>query len=306
MEVTVLFGYVKPVSAELKVKEYELYRAVYCGLCEALGKNVTCASRLSLSYDFVFLALVRMALQKEVGKIERHRCLAHPTKKRAVVTNSAQLDYCAKISAVLTYHKLRDDIADSRGFKRLGAWLLLPAAKRMKKRTRFDKDAEEYIMSKLAELAELEAAGCESVDRAAEPFGQLMAYICAYGLEPDSANYKIASEIGRSIGRFIYIADAVDDLEDDIKNGSYNPFRMMYANAEQGLRGDVDAVRFAMTMELTRIEAAVGLIDFDSVFEYGEIIKNIIYLGLVECRDRVLGKYIPDDKPDNSMEKDNV
>ncbi len=306
MEVTVLFGYVRPVSAELKVKEYELYRAVYCGLCEALGKNVTCASRLSLSYDFVFLALVRMALEKEVGAVERHRCLAHPTKKRAVITKSAQLDYCAKISAVLTYHKLRDDIADSRGFKRFGARLLLPAAKRMKKRAHFDKSAEEYIKSKLTELAELEAAGCDSVDRAAEPFGQLMAYITSYGFDRESNSFKIASEIGRSIGRFIYIADAVDDLEDDIKNGSYNPFRMMYKDGKDGLSRDIESVRFAMTMELTRIEAAVGLTDFDGVFEYGEIIKNIIYLGLVECRDRVLGKYIQAGTPDNSMEKNNV
>ncbi len=305
MEVTGLFGYVKPVSAELKVKEYELYRAVYCGLCEALGKNVTCTSRLSLSYDFVFLALVRMSLQKEVGAVERHQCLAHPTKKRAVITKSSQLDYCAKISAVLTYHKLRDDIADSRGFKRFGARLLLPAGKRMKKRARFDSAAEEYIKSKLGELAELEAAGCDSVDRAAEPFGQLMAYICSYGFESDSANYKIASEIGRSIGRFIYIADAVDDLEDDIKNGSYNPFHMMYKDGKDRLCRDIESVRFAMTMELTRIEAAVGLIDFDGIFEYGEIIKNIIYLGLVECRDRVLGKYMSENTPTDDMENIN-
>lgn len=305
MEVTVLFGYVRPVSAELKVKEYELYRAIYCGLCESLGHNATCASRLSLSYDFVFLALVRMALQKEVGKIEQHRCLAHPTKKRAVVTKSEQLDYCARLSAVLTYYKLRDDIADSRGAKRIGAKMLVPAGARMRKKAKLDKEAEEYIKERLEALSKLEADGCASIDQAAEPFGELMAYVCSCGFDTDSASYKIACEIGRSMGRFIYIADAVDDLEDDVKTGAYNPFRMMYEDAQAGLSRDIEAIRFTMTMELTRVEAAVGLIDFEGVFEYGEIIKNIIYLGLVECRDRVLGKYTLENKPTDDMENTN-
>ena len=93
-----MFGYIKPVPAELKVREYELYRSVYCGLCGALGRNTTCVSRLTLSYDFVFLAIVRMALIGETGSLERRRCLAHPTKKRAVLTDAKQLDYCAKVS----------------------------------------------------------------------------------------------------------------------------------------------------------------------------------------------------------------
>jgi hypothetical protein len=31
-----MFGYVRPYRDELKVKDYELYRAVYCGLCHSL------------------------------------------------------------------------------------------------------------------------------------------------------------------------------------------------------------------------------------------------------------------------------
>ena len=286
-----MFGYVRPVSAELKVKEYELYRAVYCGLCEALGQNATHISRLSLNYDFVFLAIVRMALAEQAGKIERHRCLAHPTKKRAVLVGASELDYCAKLSAVLTYHKLRDDIEDSRGAKRLAAYLLLPAASMMRRRAGFDHEAEDFIGSKLAELSKLEADGCASLDAAAQPFGELMAYVCSYGFEKGSASERIANEIGRHIGRYIYIIDAVDDLEDDIKFGAYNPFRMMYTDALAGLMENADQLRRALTMELIGVEAAVGLVGFEAVPEYGEIIKNIIYLGLPEFANKVFEKY---------------
>lgn len=292
-----MFGYIKPVAAELRVKEYEMYRALYCGLCESLGHNATCVSRLSLSYDFVFLALVRMSLAGESGRLERHRCLAHPTKKRSVLVGAEQLDYCAKLSAVLTYHKLRDDISDSRGFKRLGARLLIPFASVMRRRAGLDKEAEKFIASKLATLSALEREGCASLDRAAEPFGELMAYVSAYGLEKSSPKARIAQEIGRHIGRYIYIIDAVDDLADDIKTDSYNPFRRMYIDAAAELCRDAEKIRCALTMELRGVEAAVELIDFSAVYEYGELIRNIIYLGLPECTDRVLGKYTSESVP---------
>lgn len=283
-----MFGYIKPVAAELKVKEYELYRAVYCGLCGALGRNTTCISRLSLSYDFVFLAVVRMALAGESGRIEKRRCIAHPTKKRAVLTNASQLDYCARLSSVLTYYKVRDDIDDDRGFKRLGARMLLPFAAVMRKRAGVDAEAEAVIRLKLNELSWLEADKCASFDRAAEPFGELMAYLCSYGFDADSPQYRIANVIGRHIGRFVYIIDAADDLEGDIRSGAYNPFRMMYKDPLNDLSRNAEKIKTALTMELMGVERAVELIDFSSVPEYGEIIRNIIYLGLPELSDKIL------------------
>lgn len=288
---TDLFGYIKPVNAELRVKEYELYRAVYCGLCAALGRNTSCASRLSLSYDFVFLAIVRMALAGESGRIERRRCITHPTKKRAVLVDAPQLDYCARLSSVLTYYKLCDDISDSRGFKRLGAYVLKPAASHMRRRAKLDPEAENCIKAQLDELSRLEADRCESIDRAAEPFGELMAYVTSYGFESQSGSYRIAREIGRHIGRFIYIADALDDLEDDIRGGSYNPFKVMYDDPKVGVRTDRERIFASLTHELMGIEAAMELIDYSVVPEYGEIARNIIYLGLTELRDRLLNKY---------------
>lgn len=285
-----MFGYIKPVAAELKVKEYELYRAVYCGLCAALGRNTTCISRLSLSYDFVFLAVVRMALTSEKGKIEKHRCLAHPTKKRAVLTDASQLDYCARISSVLTYHKLRDDINDDRGAKRLISYMLLPAASLIKKRAKMDVSVEGFIKEKLSCLSDLEKENCASLDRVAEPFGELMAYVCSYGFSEGSHEYRIAYEIGRHIGRFIYIIDAIDDLKSDIKSEAYNPFKAMYSDPKSELERSIQILQNALTMELMGIEAAVELIDFSAVPEYGEIIRNIIYLGLPGTISEILNK----------------
>ena len=282
-----MFGYVKPVAAELKVKEYELYRAVYCGLCAAMGRCTTCVSKLSLSYDFVFLALIRMALAREAGRIDKRRCIAHPAKKRAVLVDAKQLDYCARVSAVLTYHKLRDDIADERGARRAAARLLTPAASMMKKKAASD-NPEDAIRAGLDALAALEAEHCDSPDRAAEPFGELMAEVLAWGFPADGAEARIAREIGRHVGRFLYILDALDDLPEDVKRGAYNPFRYRYGeDVLAAIRADLPLLTRALTMELAGIEAAVELMDFDTVPEYGNLIRNIIYLGLPEQLQKI-------------------
>lgn len=54
-----MFGYVRIDKGELKVKEYEAYRGIYCSLCRALSKRYGLFSRLILSYDMTFLAMVR-------------------------------------------------------------------------------------------------------------------------------------------------------------------------------------------------------------------------------------------------------
>ncbi|MBQ8509074.1 MAG: hypothetical protein IJ493_04120 [Clostridia bacterium] len=285
-----MFGYIKPVPAELKVKEYELYRAVYCGLCNAMGRSTSCVSRLSLSYDFVFLALVRMLLADESGKIEKKRCAVHPTKKRPVLYEASQLDYCAKVSALLTYHKLRDDLADEHGFKRLACLALLPAAKYMRRRAKGLEGLDSLIAGKLTELSALERENCPSPDRAAEPFGELMAAVCAHGFEENSAEGRIAAEIGRHVGRYIYIIDAVDDLKKDIASGAYNPFLALYPeNTEAEFAAHAQMVKNSLTMELMGIEAAVELIDQPKVPEYANIVRNIIYLGLPGLTDRLCG-----------------
>ncbi len=293
-----MFGYIKPIPAELRVKEYELYKSIYCGLCASLGHNTTCISRLTLSYDFVFLALVRMALDGECDgvKLEKRRCIVHPTKKRSVLVGSKELDYCARVSALLTYGKLRDDINDERGFKRFTSRLLLPAASGMRKRALTSderlSELDGVISARLAELSSLEAEKVYSPDAAAEPFGALMGEVFAFELS-DKASERIARELGRHIGRFVYISDAADDLEDDLKKGCYNPFRIDGAKDSEILAEFASrsgALKASLIMELTGAERAVELIDSGKQPSMLEIIKNIIYLGLPAQIDALLEK----------------
>lgn len=274
-----MFGYIKPQKSELKVRELEFYKALYCGLCRSMGKNTGCASKFTLSYDFVFLAAVRMVLCDVKPTFSPCRCMAHPTRKKPMCDDNEALSYSAAAAAVLTEAKLRDDINDEKGMKRFAARFALLFASKMRRRAE-GKAPSDAIEKALSELSELEKGECHSLDIPADKFGELLSAVMSFGLE--GAEARIAAEIGRSVGRYIYVLDAADDLEDDKKNDSYNPLRYAEISPED--------LSVAVRLELGRLEGAVNLLDFSGKRDLEGIIKNIIYLGMPAEADRVFSQ----------------
>ena len=60
-----MFGYIKPLRADLRIREFDTYQAIYCGLCRSLGRLYGPFARVTLSYDFTFLAVLGLSLNKE-------------------------------------------------------------------------------------------------------------------------------------------------------------------------------------------------------------------------------------------------
>lgn len=127
-------GYIKAFKPELKIKDYELYRGVYCSECRVLGRLYTPIARMLLSYDFTFLSIVRLALQEQCGKFEKGRCCVNPAKKCLKCTEDAELERSADVVIIVSYYKLLDDIADGGFFKRLACRLIKPALSLMHKK----------------------------------------------------------------------------------------------------------------------------------------------------------------------------
>ena len=281
-----MFGYVRPHNPELRMRDYECYRAYYCGLCRAMGKCTGQCSRLTLSYDFVFLAAVRCYLAGEEPEIKKIRCLPHPLKRRKCVVNSRELDYCADASALLAYQKCRDDRMDERGFKKLGAaiaMIFLSAAYRKAKKRHPELDQK--IADRLTQLHQYETSEAEpSADIPASIFGELMRDVCSEGLE--GGNARLAAEIGQTLGRWIYLLDAADDLADDRKKNRFNPYTRLLGNPPTA--ADAETLRVALKAILCETERAYQLMGDPPCPELGEILSNILYLGLPMAADRVL------------------
>ncbi len=269
-----MFGYVTPLEGELKVKEQQFYKSTYCGLCKTMGKRVCSESRLTLSYDIVFLALVRFLLTDEETSFRTGRCALSPLKKRAIMKENPTLEYSAAVGALLAYHNIADDVKDKKGLRRQISRFLLFSAKRMKKKADLP-DLDRFIEGKLCDLDILEHSEGASVDSAAQLFGELLSKIFYYGLEGERR--LVASELGLHIGRWIYIADAADDYEKDKKRGEFNPLAEF----------SPDRIRVSLTLELEGASRALELITprDDGIMS---VVKNIVYLGLPSRIDKIV------------------
>ena len=287
-----MYGYVRIHAPELKVRQQEYYRAVYCGLCRTMGKCTGQCSRATLSYDFTYFALVRMALTGEYPTFKARRCLAHPTGRRPMAEPTADLALCACMSAILAYHKVRDDLRDESGMKRTAATVAAPFVGTLRRRAlkRGYTDADIAVSEAMEALCAMEATRPPSVDEPAELFGQLMAVLLAYGLEGNSA--KLARKIGRHVGRWVYILDAADDYAEDVKRGRYNPLACLYGQGgtpPPALSEDKrEELRVALLCELSELECAFDLQDLADNPDLDGVLRNILYLGMPREAERVL------------------
>jgi len=238
----------------------------------------------ALSYDFAFLAVVRMSILGEKPEIEYKRCVAHPLRKRASVKNNKSLEYCSATAALLGYGKCLDDIADERGLKRSKARLSLPFFKKARKKALKKLphliELDEKINELLTEMSEVEKdrTADPSADRMGEIFGKIIGEIMSFGL--DGGEKKTSYSIGKAVGHWLYLVDAADDYIEDEKNNRYNPYRLLFAD-ERGFDKDRrERVGEALIAHLMDGERALDLIEFKSVREYYEIVRNILYLGM--------------------------
>ena len=277
-----MFGFIKPYTPELKVKENELYGAVYCGLCRCMGKSTSRLSRLALSYDSVFLALLRISLFEEKLDVEKKRCPVCFFKKRPSVMPTEQLEYTAAVSSYLIYYNVLDDIKDSKGFKKITSYLIYPFAKRIKKKAKPLPEIEKEISEHLSQIERLEKENTPSVDKVADVFGRLMGKITAYGID-DEQKRLTAYEAGYHTGRFIYIADAVDDYEKDKKSKEYNPF--IVSNTDMSKASE--RLYRALCTESSHVYGACALLTHGMC---GAICENIAQLGLVHTAKTITEK----------------
>lgn len=296
-----MFGYVKPDIPELKVREHDAYRAVYCGICKSAGGALGCVARMELSYDSVFLALSRMLAHGTGPVVRTGRCALHPFKKRPVAEDCAELRFAAYMTAILADAKIKDDRADERGVKKLLAALISPHSGRIRRRALKRggdavAEADAAVRRSLEKLGEAEREKNPSLDLAAERFGELTAAVFSAGEEGDAA--RILREVGRSAGRFIYAADAADDAVRDRKTGGYNPIVLSYGDrgfvktkdGERLTRRTAEAILRGATLDLGRLPPAVELLCDGGDPVAAAIVKNVIYSGMPKTLNSVVSK----------------
>lgn len=280
-----MFGYIKPYKPEMKVREFDTFKAIYCGLCKQLSHVFGPFASLTLSYDFTFMATVSLAMKETCGGFQKCACVANPLKKKACAVPCDDLTYCASAAMLMLYYKLKDDIADERFSKKLRSALLLPlAALAKRKAKKLYPDADHILNEMMQKQAALEKDGCTSVDRAADPTAAALSKLCAV-FSKDTKQQTVLSRFGYLVGRYVYFADAFDDLEKDEKQKSYNPFLAAYPQLSAQQRRE----RASEVLNLTVGEIAPAY-ELLEIRRYKPILDNIVYDGFHDAIRSILQK----------------
>ena len=280
-----MFGYVRPLKGELKVSEYELFKAVYCGLCHSLGRRYGLPARFVLSYDLTFFAAVLQAVEGKTD-ICRRRCIASPFIRRNTACPSASADLAADLTVLLTYFRLEDQVRDSKGFARISAFLRKLVMKPFFKRARrLRPRLSERIEGSICSLTRLEEERTTSIDRPADAFASILSYAVEEAVT-DEKTCRILRTMFYHIGRWIYIIDACDDYQSDIANDQYNPIACRYGVNDDVLPQDIkDEIRTTLSHSMAAAASAFELMDWDL---WEGLVANIIYRGLNAVTTEVL------------------
>ncbi len=279
-----LFGYIRPHKPELKIKDYETYRSVYCGLCKELGRLFGPLARLTLNYDFTFLALLQLGLTDTPTCASRQRCMLHPFSKRVCCDSSDSTRLTACAAMLMIYYKNKDNYNDGGLLEKGFSLLLHPFAAYAKRRAAgLYPELDDVLKDMMSSQALLERHGCPSVDDAANPTATALSSICTM-LSHDERQKRVLSRFGYLLGRWIYLIDALDDLDDDIKHKRYNPF--IYSLAEEPI--DVIKSQAACSLRLTHGELTKTY-QLLTLNYHADILENIVFLGLPTTLTRITG-----------------
>ncbi len=264
-----MFEYVVPNQADLKIKDFELYRSYYCGFCRRLKAKYGPLGQLTLSYDMTLLIMTLCDLYDEQDEIGETKCIAHPFVKHPTRVNKIT-DYAADMNLILSYYSCEDDWNDERKLHKLALARLLKGGAR-KASIEYGKKAA-IVKDRLTKLQEAENTGEESIDVVAGYFGDIMAELFAIYEDEWEQTLRV---MGFFLGKFIYIMDAYDDLEKDIKSGSYNPLKKV---SQEKTPEEYEAfVKQILSMMLAKSCEAFEMLP---CVENVVILRNILYSGV--------------------------
>lgn len=282
-----MFGYIKPYKQELKIKEYEIYKAIYCSVCKCLSKNFGLFSKFTLSYDSAFLALLCFSLADTCPNFKSGRCTVNPLKKcNYCKIEEKSIIFAAAVCTIMAYYKVVDDINDSKSLKKLRSILILPIIKHSyKKAKKLYPKVDNIISKQIENQNKIEKSKNASLDMASEPTAFMLSEITDL-LPINDKQRRVLREFSYFLGRWIYLIDAADDFYKDQKESNFNPFVNEFLKRRDETQNDIFAyMNEVLNQTLSRIFAAYNLINLQQL---KPIIDNIVYLGLLDTQKSIL------------------
>lgn len=297
-----MFGYLKPCKPYLLVKDYELYKSVYCGLCKRLSEEYGVLAKMVLSYDCTCYALLAMGLNGRFERVQKKHCTCNPLKKCLYcVDGDDELSLASAITVVTVYYKLEDDIKDNSFFKGLPSRLLKPFASLWRKKSLKRYPEIDKIVSELNDNQyKAEQQENLSIDESAEPTAIMMKNLMLL-LAKTNTERAIFGEFGYFLGRWVYLMDAADDYDKDIKKNNFNPFVYSLKDKQLSQQERSEYINRVLNVTASRVVSAFNLMQIKS---FTAIADNLVNIGLGEMQKKIIfDKYIDKNRKDEIVVK---
>ncbi|MBU5592846.1 hypothetical protein KQI89_13920 [Clostridium sp. MSJ-4] len=296
-----MFGYVTPCRMELKIKDFEKFKAYYCGVCKSIKDNYGNIPRASLNYDMTFLAILIDSLETNPLDVKLHRCAVHPLKKRLYIANNNAVSYASKMNINLAHYKFLDDLNDEKSLK----FSLLYRISRIyvNKDSSDLNNMKQLIKDSLDKLSNQEKDPKEkNIDSLSDSFAHLTACILSEYKFKDESFKQDLYWLGYNLGKWIYIIDAMDDLEEDMKKNRFNAINHCFNEQNMTYKALYDLIK--NRVEFILISCGSQCLDYFHKLPLNrnhELLENILKYGLMEKMDMIFN---PEQYKKNNIYKD--
>lgn len=280
-----MFGYLDIEKGKLQDGERGLWQTFMCGLCMSTKTAYGNFPRAFITNDINFFNVLFHSVTQTDVEIEQKTCFSHPLKKRAILKTTTLTDELAAANVLLTYWNIYDDVIDDGGLAKKAALSSIkkPYAKAKANLPQMDEMLEQMY----AELQSLEKSHCDVIDKVAHSFACLAQQFATQVLGENSNQY--VETLCYNLGKWIYLIDALDDVEKDLKKGSYNVFASCYNfNKVDDIATKLDEIQFLMYSVLNRIAQSYNDLNLT---KYTCILNNVLFDSIRNKTSQTLNKY---------------
>ncbi|MCL2317537.1 MAG: DUF5685 family protein [Methanomassiliicoccaceae archaeon] len=264
--------------------DLDTYRRYYCETCHQLKEEFGIVSTSAVNYDMTFNTIIMNSFTKSIQRFEGTK--ASPLCVfRSPKADSDLFRKMAAYTILLTKWELVDDKTDKPSIKSSTASLVL--GKAISKAERMYPGYDEAVGKGFEELRKMEESECSDAVLMGRTFGRSLSFALKDIAGDDAEGLE---NVFTDLSASVYLMDAVDDLDQDYLDGTYNPLLAHdppFKNKMQFINDNLYEMTDMINSVIGDLQRSYSSIKKQLSFDIG-VSDNIVYYGIPESAKNVL------------------
>ena len=280
-----MFGYTVPMYARMSASDLSTYRRFYCETCHQLKAGYGLVSTSAVNYDMTFNTIVLNSVTGGASEMVRTTrspfCVfKHPG------SDSKLLHDMAAYTLLLTKWELYDDRVDKPSLKTDLIELTLGRAV-SKAESEFP-DYDKYVGDGFRKLRDMELKECTDAAAMGREFGKSLSE--ALGNIAGKNDTPQLRSLFTELTAAVYVMDAVDDLEQDFMDDTYNPLladRRSFVNRDVYMKENLYSVTAMLRDVMESLQKAYLEVRKNMTCCVG-VTDNVVFHGVTESAKKAV------------------